>query len=310
MPSPINLHRFDLTTLRLYVAAVQFGSLTAGAERLGLSLAAASKRIAEFEAHLGTPLLERSKRGVLPTAAGAVLLPHALEMVARLEQLALAMGEAGGGSAGHLRLWANTSAFGGFLPALLADFARRHPAVVLDLEDAISEDAVRAVARGVAELGVIGENTPSEGLHTQRCHVDELVLLLPPGHALVPAGERDAVALSDVLDHDLVAFARPTSLTRQLASAADTLRRPLRIRAQVRSFDAMGRMVAAGLGLAVLPREGARPYATALGLRIAPLSGMRTERVLLWVLRDPAALTPAARELVAMSAARQAAAHG
>jgi len=100
----INLNRFDLTTLRLYVAAVRAGSLTAGAQRLDLSLAAASRRIAELEAHVGIALLERSKRGVVPTAAGQMLLPHAIEMVARLEQLGLAMGDVRLGSAVPLRL--------------------------------------------------------------------------------------------------------------------------------------------------------------------------------------------------------------
>jgi len=301
VPNPsIALNRFDLVTLRLFVAAVDSGSLTAGADRLGLSLAAASKRVAELELHVGEPLLARSKRGVQPTVAGRTLLPHAVEMVARLEQLALAMADVRGGQAGHLRLWANTSAFGGFLPALLADFARAHPAVVLDLEDAISEEAVRAVVRGAAELAVIGENTACEGLQTLVCDVDEMVLMLPRGHALAPRAPGQAVPLAAVLEHDLVAFARPTSLTRQLAAAAEALHRPLRIRAQVRSFDAMGRMVAAGLGLALLPRRGAEPYAHALGLVIAPLDGLRRERRLLLAWRDEAALSPAARALVAL----------
>lgn len=295
----INLHRFDLVTLRLFAAAVDSGSLTAGAERVELSLAAASKRIAELESHIGAPLLERGPRGVVPTTAGLALLPHALDLVARLEQLALAMGDVKSGAGGHLRLWANTSAFGGFLPRLLAGYARTFPRVVIDLEDVISEDAVRGVARGAAELAVIGDNTPAEGLQTLVADVDELVLLLPPGHTLVPAaGAR--VELAAVLAHDLVAFARPTSLTRQLAAAAEALRQPLRIRAQVRSFDAMGRMVAAGLGLAVLPREGARPYAHALGLVIAPLQGLRTERRLLLAMRDRAALSAPAEALVRM----------
>lgn len=299
--APINLNRFDLASLRLFVAAVHFGSLTAGAERLGVSLAAASKRMAEMESHVGTPLLQRSKRGVMPTAAGQILLPHAVEMVARLEQLALAMGDVRGGAVGHLRLWANTSAFGGFLPALLGRFAKAHPGVVLDLEDAISEDGVRAVARGVAELAVIGDNTAADGLHTQVAHADELVLLLPAGHPLAPARSRQAVDLADVLAYDLVAFSRPTSLTRQLAADADALQRPLRIRAQVRSFDAMGRMVAAGLGLAVLPREGTVPYAKSFGLIVAPLKGLRTQRQLLWAMRSLDGLSPAAKALVAMS---------
>ncbi len=304
----INLNRFDLTTLRLFVAAVDAGSLTAGAERLDISLAAASKRIAELEAHVGAPLLERSKRGVVPTDSGLTLMPHAVEMVSRLEQLALAMGDVKLGTGGHLRLWANTSAFGGFLPRLLARYAQAHPGVVFDLEDAISEDAVRAVARGTAELGVVGENTPSEGLQTLVCHVDELVLMLPASHALV-AGARDgtptsqvpAVALHTLLDHDLVAFGRSTSLTRQLAAAAEAAHRPLRIRAQVRSFDAMARMVSAGLGLAVLPREGAQPYVHALGMVLAPISGMRCERRLLLAMRERDGLTPAAQAFVRMA---------
>lgn len=295
-----NLNRFDLTTLRLFVAAVDSGSLTAGAERLGLSLAAASKRVAELESHVGTPLLERSKRGVVPSPAGQTLLPHAMELVARLEQMALAMSDVRIGMAGHLRLWANTSAFGGFLPALLAAYAKVHPGVVLDLEDAISEDAVRGVARGAAELAVIGGNTAADGLQTLVCDVDELVLLLPPGHALLPAGARQAVALTDLLDHDLVAFGRATSLTRQLAAAADAVQRPLRLRAQVRSFDAMGRMVAAGLGLAILPRAGAAPHAAAMGLKLLRLEGGWTERRLLLAMRDRAALSPPARALVEM----------
>ena len=300
-----NLNRFDLVTLRLFAAAVHQGSLTAGAAQLGLSLAAASKRIAELEHHVGTPLLERSKRGVSPTPAGQTLLPHALEMVARLAQLALAMGDVRSGTAGHLRLWANTSAFGGFLPELLAAFSSAYPRVVLDLEDAISEDAVRGVARGAAELAVIGDNTPTEGLHTEVCHVDELVLLLPPGHPLVPATRRGAVELADLLAYDLIAFTRPTSLTRQLAASAEALQRPLRIRAQVRSFDAMARMVAAGLGLAVLPRMGALPYARSLGLVIASLRGMRTERCLLWAMRDRAGLSEPARALIELAESRR-----
>ncbi len=297
MPT-MNLNRFDLVTLRLYVAAVDTGSLTAGAERLDISLAAASKRIAELEAHVGAPLLERSKRGVVPTESGQTLLPHAVEMVARLEQLALAMSDVKRGTGGHLRLWANTSAFGGFLPALLARFAQAHPQVVLDLEDAISEDAVRAVARGTAELAVIGENTAAEGLQTLVCHRDELVLLLPAGHAL---DGPEPVPLHTLLEHDLVAFGRATSLTRQLAAAAETAYRPLRIRAQVRSFDAMARMVSAGLGLAVLPREGALPYVRTLGLALGRISGMRSERHLLLAMRDRTQLSPAGQAFVRLA---------
>lgn len=293
----ISLNRFDLVTLRLYVAVVDAGSLTAGAERFGISLAAASKRIAELEHHCGSPLLQRSKRGVQPTPAGQALHAHAIELVARLEQLALAMDDFQRGASGHLRLWANTSAFAGFLPKLLSAYATAHPGVAIDLEDAVSEDAARAVATGAAELAVIGENTPVQGLHTLVCDTDELALLVPEDHALANAA---SVPVAQALEQDFVTLNRATSLVRQIAAAAEAANRPLRIRIQVRSFDAMCHMVSAGLGVAILPRAGAAPHVAAMRLRLVALEGMPTRRRLLLAMRDRTTLSAAAKALVEM----------
>ena len=297
MPALINLNRFDLVSLRLFVATVDSGSLTAGAECSGISLAAASKRIAELEAHVGSTLLERSKRGVVPTPAGQTLQRHAIELVAGLEQLAVAMDDFHRGTRGHLRLWGNTSAFSGFLPGLLARYSAAHPGIKIDLEDAQSDDAVRAVASGAAELAVVGENTPVDGLQSFVCDTDELVLALPAGHAL---SRVSPVPFEEALAHDFVGLGRSTSLMRQISAAAEATGRTLKIRVQVRSFDAMCRMVAAGLGVAILPRAGAAPHVASMGLHLAALAGVRTERKLLMVMRDGDRLSPAARALVEM----------
>jgi DNA-binding transcriptional LysR family regulator len=291
----INLNRFDLVSLRLFVAVLDAGSLTAGAQRFGLSLAAVSKRMADMEAHVGSPLFERRKGGVVATAAGRTVHAYAAEMVSKLEQMALAVGDLQRGVSGRLQLVANTSAFSGFLPQLLAEFARVNPGVALDLEDALSEEAVRAVAGGTAELAIIGENTPCGSLQTLACHRDQLVLAVPPAHALAAHAE---VLLDAVLQHDLITLGRATSLTRQLAASADLVRSPLKVRAQVRSFDAMLRMVASGLGLAILPRMGASVLAQALGLRLLPIHGMRADRVLLLAMRNRALLSAPARSFV------------
>jgi DNA-binding transcriptional LysR family regulator len=304
----INLNRLDLVTLRLFVAVLDAGSLTAGADRYGISLAAASKRITELEHHCGIALLQRSARGVTATAGGQTLHRHAIELVAHLERMALAIADFSTGVSGHLRLWANPSALGGFLPTLLAAYALQHPEVRIDLEDALSEDSVRAVAVGTAELAVIGENTPSEGLFSFVCEVDELVLVVPHGHALAASGlAGEAVDFARALDHDFICLGRSASLTRKISGAAEAVGRSFRLRVQVRSFDVMCRMVAAGLGLAILPRAGAALYADALGLQVVPLQGLDAERRLLLAMRDPAVLSPAAQALVAMMQARMAA---
>ncbi len=297
MPShpPIALGRFDLTSLRLLVATVEGGSLTAGAERFGISVAAASKRIAELEGHVGGALLVRSKRGVQPTPAGETLTRHAIGLVASLEQMAMAMHDFQRGTGGHLRLWANPSAMAGFLPALLADYMAAHPDVKIDLEDTTSDEAVRAVVRGSAELAVIGDNTPLHGLETRVCDVDEFVLVLPARH---PLAGRVRIGIDEALTLDIVGMGRPTSLMREIAAAADALGRPLQVRVQVRSFDTMCRMVSAGIGAGILPRTVALPHVRSMGLAILTLKGMRTERRLLLAMRDREALSMPAQRFV------------
>jgi DNA-binding transcriptional LysR family regulator len=293
----INLSRFDLVSLRLFVAVIDAGSLTAGANRFGISLAAASKRIAELEQHCGVGLLQRGQRGVTATSDGQTLHRHAIEVVAKLEQLAQAVDELQSGAAGHLRLCANPSALGGFLPPILAAYGQRYPKVRIDLEDTLSEDGVRAVQKGTAELAVIGDNVPCEDLETFVCNVDELVLLVPHGHPF--AGHASApVALA--LEHDLIALARSASLTRSVIAAAEAVGGTVRIRVQVRSFDSMCRMVACRLGVAILPHAAAGLYAQALSLSVVRLEGMAVKRRLLLACRRRAELSSAASALVAM----------
>lgn len=293
----INLNRFDLVTLRLFVAVLDAGSLTAGADRFGISLAAASKRIAELEQHCGLPLLQRGQRGVKATTAGQTLHRHAIEVIARLEQLAQSVDDLQSGATGHLRLCANPSAFGGFLPGVLAEYAKRYPKVTIDLEDALSEDGIRSVQKGVAELAVIGDNVPCEGLETFVCNVDRLVLLVPASH---PLGTSTEVPIEKLFDYELVTLARTASLTRKIIEAAETVQRTPRARVQVRSFDSMCRMVACGIGVALLPRAAAVLYSDALGLSMIEVAGTGMDRVLLLAMRRRADLSSAAAALVDM----------
>lgn len=299
-----SLNRFDLISLRLFIAVADAGSLTAGAVRFGVSLAAASKRIAELESQVGNVLLQRSKQGVVLTPAGMALQRHASELVARLGQMAVAMDDFRRGSRGHLRLWASPSALLGFLPTVLADFSRAHPDVLFELEDVLSEDAARAVRTGAAELAVFGENTPTTGLQTMVCDIHELVLLVPADHALATL---PAASLSEALQHEVVALGRATSLTRYIAAAAELAGLDFTIRMQVRGYDVMAHMVAAGLGVAILPRAAAAPQAVALGLRLVPLQGAVARRRLMLAMRDRAQLSGPAQAFVELLEARAAA---
>lgn len=291
----MNPARFDLITLRLFKAAVDGGSLTVSAQRHGVSLAAASKRISELEAYIGTRLLVRSKNGVQPTVAGHTLYRHALAVTAGVEQLAMAMGDFSRGTDEHLRLWGNTSSFSGFLVPVLARYARAYPDTKFDLEDALSEETVVAVSEGRAELGVVGGNTPLGPLESILCHVDQLVVVVPGDH---PLANGKPITLEACLGFDLITLHRKTSLLRQVSDIAEHLGKPLAIRAQVKNFDAMCRMVSAGLGIAILPRMAANPHLRTFGLVALTVPDMPSERRLVLVMRDRQNLSRAAQRMV------------
>jgi DNA-binding transcriptional LysR family regulator len=97
-----------------------------------------------------------------------------------------------------------------------------------------------------------------------------------------------------------VALARSASLTRRVISAAEAVGQTVRIRVQVRSFDSMCRMVARGLGVAILPRAAAGLFAQSLGLAVIDLTGVDLERRLLLAMRQRSQLSPAALALVEM----------
>lgn len=292
----MNLNRFDLMSLRLFVSVVNLGSLTHGAKEFGISLAAASKRISELETHVGQVLLVRGKKGVVPSAAGQAMYRHSVELVGRLAQLSHAMADFHQGAYGHLRIWANPSAFANFLPHMMSLMSKHHPQIRMELEDVLSHEVVRTVINGGAELGVIAENTPSEGLQTLLCEEDELVLITPAQHPL--HGEQ-AVRLQDILSHDLVGMNTSTSLMRQINGQASLSGQTARLRVQVRGFDTMCKMVAAGVGVAILPHLSALPLAPALGLKIQRIEGEWVRRRLYLAMRDQQQLSVAAQAFVA-----------
>ncbi|HYF21118.1 MAG TPA: LysR substrate-binding domain-containing protein [Ramlibacter sp.] len=291
----MNLHRLDLVSLSLFTLVVRTGSISKGAELAHLAVGAASKRISDLEAAVGAELLDRHSRGVTLTAAGAALHRHAQRILADVDDLAAELSDHARGVLGVVRLWANTSAITQFLPGELAAFSAAHPGIRIQLQEQDSHEVVLAVLEGRAELGIFAERTPVLGLHAQPYRQDRLVLVVPREH---PLGQRRHLAFADALDYDFVSLTQGTSLFQRLALETGTLGKPLRVRIHVRSFDAMCQMVAAGLGIAVLPDAAAQPLVGALGLRKVELTDAWVQRELLIGVRDPAALARPARSLL------------
>ncbi|MGD9511759.1 MAG: LysR family transcriptional regulator, partial [Geminicoccaceae bacterium] len=169
---------FDLTDLRLFAAIIDAGSITAGADRSGLALAAASARVRGMESTLGVPLLERGRRGIRPTPAGLALARHARLVLAQMEILRGELREhTRGGPRGLVRLLANSAAAGEHLPEPLAAWLAANPGVDVDLEERPSYEIARAVAQGRADGGVLAEPEDASGLELHPFCRDRLALV-------------------------------------------------------------------------------------------------------------------------------------
>lgn len=274
-----NLARFDLVTVRLAVACAQTGSLTGAAREAHLAIAAASRRIRELEDAIGSPLFERHARGLLPTAAGRVFMKHGLALLQTLEQLGGEINDLRQGVARHIRMCASTAAINQFLPPLLARYAREHPQVRVDLEEQVSEAVVTTLREGRADIGVFVEGPDVDGLSTQLFRRDELVLVLPSGHAL--AAVRTPLAFADALDEDWISLNTGAAMLQKQQQTALAAGKPLKLRMQVRSFDAVCHLVASGLGIAILPKAAALPIMRAMKLKARPLADTWAQRRLL-----------------------------
>ena len=287
--------RFDLIDLRLFCEVADAGSITRGAERSALALAAASTRIRNMEDALGAPLLERSRQGVTLTPAGRTLLKHARTILSQTARLREDLGAYAGGLSGEVRLLANTNALTEFLPEALSAFLAGHPHVSVNLEERLSDEIVGLVAEGVGDVGIVAGTVDMGSLETFPFRSDRFVVVSSAVH---PLAQRSSMTFADVLGFDLVGLDRASSLQRFLSTKAAREGRPLRLRVQLRSFDAVCRLVECGVGVGVVPETTARRAARPMSLGIVQLTDDWARRDLTICVRDLGQLAPYARELV------------
>ena len=287
--------RFDLIDLKLFCEVVDAGSITAGAERSALALAAASTRIRGMEATLGARLLERSRQGVTPTPAGRTLLMHARNLLRDAARMREDLSAYAGGLSGEVKLLANTNALTEFLPEALGSFLAAHPQVSVDLEERLSDEIVRLIAEGVGDVGIVAGTVDVGSLETFPFRSDRFVVVTAVGH---PMAARTRVSFAKVLAFDLVGLERSSSLQRFLTDKAARAGLPLKARVQLRSFDAVCRLVESGVGIGVVPQTTAARAAKTMALSVIDLADDWALRELTIVVRAAADLRPYARELV------------
>jgi len=294
MKTPLNPARVDFVTLKLFCSIVQSGSITKGASTCNLALSAASRRISEFEETVGVPLLDRSVKGVTVTPAGHAVMQHALRLFQGFEQLSSELGDYSKGVKGHVRLWANMSALTEFLPPALASFLKNHPEIQVEVEEQLSGDIVKALMDGIADIGVFAEGPITTGLNTKMMGRDQLVIACSKDH---PLSKRKSISFEECLKYDFVGLNRGSSLLELTSRSAEKLGKQMRLKIQVRSYDAMCQMIAVNLGIGVLPLQACGAQIKAMSLKVIQLEDSWASRNLLLAMRAKINQPPAARLL-------------
>lgn len=238
--------RIDETDLELFRHIAEAGSITHGAARSNMALTAASARVRSMEARLGVALLERKRHGAILSPAGRVLLTHARQLLTQADRLREDLALFQGGVAGQVRLFANTNSFASYLPTALAPFLLAHPNIDIRIAERPSELIIGLVADGTAEIGIVAAETDLAGLTGELVAQDRYVVATPKRHALA---RRQQIDFASTLSFDFVAGPSHGLFE----TKAMRLGKQIRTRVRMRDDAQVCELVAAGVGLGIVP---------------------------------------------------------
>jgi DNA-binding transcriptional LysR family regulator len=248
---------FDFRQLRYFVAVAEELSFTRAAIRLHLSQPPLSQQIQALERDLGVRLLERDKRNVALTEAGRVFLEEARQILAKAEEARSHVLAAAAGYSGQLRLAYTVSvSFHPALPQALLRYGQIAPNVRIQLNEMYSEPQFAALLAGQIDVGFVrDEPQHTKDARSLRLTVidrEPLLLALPSGH---PLAARKSVRLAEVADDAFITQPRELAATlydRLVKLAAKAGFKP-RINQHAQQINGLLALVAAGLGLALVP---------------------------------------------------------
>jgi DNA-binding transcriptional LysR family regulator len=297
VPGTFPAHALDVGALRMVQAVAEHGTLTAAAAALGVSQPAVSQHLRRLERRLGTAVLDRSGRSVRLTEAGRVLARHGATVSAALHAASAEVAALTGLRAGVVRLVAFPSACATLVPRALADLRVRHPGLSVTLVEAEPPESVALLAAGEADVVLtfayddlartargpddverptddVATAAPDPRLVHRRLLTDPTLVALPAGH---PAATADGLALGDLAADTWIAGC-PRCRRHLLTSGRAAGFEP-RVAYATDDYPAVLGLVAAGLGVAVLPGLVRATAAGVPGVVLRPVDGTSARRV-------------------------------
>lgn len=243
----------DLGELEVLVAVAQEKGFSRAAVRLGRTQPAVSQAIRRLEEDVGTRLVDRSSKDGTLTAAGQVLYGHAQQLLNLRRAAEAAVRELHHLERGKVSVAANEYTVLHLLDAL-AEFRRRHPGIRVEVKRSLATEVPSEVLGREVELGVVTYRPPQPGLTVIPVAADDIVLLVAPRH---PLAGRTRVTIRELGGEVFLAHNVRSPHRERVVKAFERHRTPLQIRMELPTLDAIHRLVAAGIGVALSPRRAA-----------------------------------------------------
>lgn len=289
----LNLH-----LLRMFATVVQTGSFSRAAELLNISQPAISKGVRDFELQVGCRLLNRTPKGVVPTAEGRALSRHAETLFAVERAAEEELSALRGLHNGSLRIGASTTIATYMIARYLGAFHRAHPGVDLHLVSANTRDIAEQMAAQDIDIGLVEGPIEERNIVAEPWRTDIMKLIVAPDHAFActkePIDPRQ-------LDHEVVILREPGSGSREVVTQALAAHgiEPLRT-LEIGSTAAIKQVVAAGLGVSIVSAVSVKDQIQLGHLTIVAMRNVTIERTL-WQLKVPGRIAmPAARVFAKM----------
>jgi DNA-binding transcriptional LysR family regulator len=270
---------FGFRELEIFCKVVEMESFSKAAEAVFLAQASVSERIAGLEKKIGTRLLDRLGRKVIPTAAGELLHKHATLLLEMKETAQSEIERFLGLKQGEVSMGGSTIPGEYILPDLIGRFNKKYPHISVRLTIADSGQIENRVQAGHLELGVIGSKSAHANLLCQKLWEDELVLAVPVRH---PWARRKTVSLQELRKTPFILREEGSGTLKILEAylretGADGTR-ALQISARFGSSTAVKEGIKSGLGLSILSARAIATEVKAGLLKALRLKGMTMSR--------------------------------
>jgi DNA-binding transcriptional LysR family regulator len=284
--------------LRILTEVVSRGSFSAAAEAMSYTQSAVSQAIARLEAEAGAPLVVRDRAGVRPTAAGATLIQHAESILAQIKAAEADLQALLGLRGGILRMASFPSAGATLMPLAIATFRARHPDVSLSLAEGEPEEIAPRLRAGEFDLALLFEfpgegETLTGGLHTVTLLEDPLHVAIPATH---PLARTQALTLSDLHAEDWVQTSAASPCARHVVRSCLSAGFAPRVTFESDDYETVQGLVAAGVGVALIP--GLALTRVRPGLVVRELTPSSPTRNVLAATLAGAAAAPAAKTMM------------